>query len=170
MAWCAPWPLFSSTLYSFTPVAATTARHRRGSTRPTAAADSSDRRSRLSAGSFGTTRTCPSESGLISRNARTFSSSYTLLQGISPRTILPNTVSTMGRSSQGLELSRALSLRRVAARQGLYEFACRMRTLFGPLVGEAMRTEIRMTLQRYRGIETCDQSATDGGPSMIDRR
>ena len=81
MAWCAPAPLFSSTLYSFTPVAAITARHRRGSTRPSAAADSSERRSRVSAGSFGTTSVCPSASGLISRNARTFSSSYTLLRG-----------------------------------------------------------------------------------------
>src|SRR6516162_3690134 len=105
IAWCALVPLFSSTLYSLTPVAATTARHSRGSTRPSAAADSSERRSRVSAGSFGTTSVCPSASGLISRNARTFSSSYTLLQGISPRTILPNIVSAMRPPSQGIEIS-----------------------------------------------------------------
>src|SRR5215469_5830665 len=103
IAWCAPAPLFSSTLYSLIPVAATTARHSRGSTRPKAAADSSDSRSRVSAGSFGTTNVWPADSGLMSRNASTCSSSYTLLQGISPRTILPNTVSAMGRSSRGLE-------------------------------------------------------------------
>src|SRR6516225_10182436 len=129
MAWWALLPLFSSTLYSFTPVAATTARHSRGSTRPTAAADSSDSPSSVSAGSFGTTSVCPSDNGLMSRKARTCSSSYTLLQGISPRTILPNIVSAMGESSYGLTACRSFSLRRVASRQALYEFDCETRKL-----------------------------------------
>ncbi len=53
IAWCAPLPLFSRTLYSLTPVAATTARHSRGSTRPSAAADSSDRLIQGLGGLFG---------------------------------------------------------------------------------------------------------------------
>src|SRR6185295_13512465 len=74
------------------PVARSTARQRRGRTRPMAAAESSESWWSCALRSLGMTSVWPSDSGPMSRNAQSCSSSYTFQEGISPERILSKMV------------------------------------------------------------------------------